>query len=889
MVRIKDNLLINIDKLDINSNGLYFILGESGCGKTTLLSVLAGFNDKYSGSVRINNKDIKKMKPEDKSNLIYNEVTYIFQSPYLFPNMTCKDNIEFYSNVKFNSKNVNELIEKFELSKCIDTKAKNLSGGEKQRTCIVRSLVNDKNIILLDEPTGALDSDNSINLLTVLKELSDKKIIIIVTHNESYARKFGDAIFQISERKIITTVIHEKNRETALNINKYPKEAKINFKFKKNYLKKLYTNNKGRKSLISFSMCISFLFFSLIFAIKAQINDSFHEMMRLGNNENTALIENKSKILRKKHSLNEEEANYILKENIELKNQQYIYDNDFNQLFKDENQFYISRTYKSISIENFNANTINKFYFLNDLKDVDFKNKQTLNEDDVIISINKKQMVEYTSIFQVEKSYKALDEIIRKNEFKLSLFVKTMEWYYEDEQIFNVVGYIVNDDYKIYHTNIYFNKIVFEDNMLLPSTIYDEIQGVPWMLKKTTIFYCEDPFAFILKSIQNPKLNNYIFTIYEEKQDTLYRYINKNTKHIICYKKPKDDINLFEIKERKLQADAFLSDKLYFAKNPLINSFIDDVYFASDKKDIHNIIDKLSKKEDHNFQINAMNFSIKNDINDKLYIDNYSKYLRNAEFSTCTGISTKIAKKFNKEVGDYIFIMVKSPTNSLYINKNFLISSFKIDSIIENDSYSVYSSYDFIFDLYINKFHLNLFDFYPNTIVLKNRNKNDILNVDFSFLTNNYKITFPYTDFQNSINSTLSTFEIGMSFMSIGSFLTTIFLIILNVKILLEELNRDIILFKVLGINNSYISSLYYSYFFKILLSGFVTSLILNVLLLFIINKTLINTISFGSVGISSVLSLFSSLPLFLIILILLHITLSIYLKKVNLSEKIRK
>ena len=195
-----ETVLDNIN-LDFKKSELVFILGKSGSGKSTLLNIIGGIINVDSGMVMIDDKDITKFNYDMLCNYRNNMIGNVFQDYHLIEDMSVYDNIKLGMTIH-NDKNVNRIDDVLRRVNIYDKKRINvnkLSGGEKQRVAIARAIINDPEIILCDEPTGALDSANSINIMDILKEISLKKLVIVVSHDNELAYKYADRIININD------------------------------------------------------------------------------------------------------------------------------------------------------------------------------------------------------------------------------------------------------------------------------------------------------------------------------------------------------------------------------------------------------------------------------------------------------------------------------------------------------------------------------------------------------------------------------------------------------------------------------------------------------------------------------------------------------------------
>ena len=234
--------------LSFEKGELVSIMGESGSGKSTLMNLIGGLDSDYQGDILIDGKNLKDFKDKQLDDYRKKKIGFVFQSFNLIPHLSILDNVTIaltLSNVKESVKNEKaiEILTKLGLKEQIKKKPTQLSGGQKQRVAIARALINDPDIILADEPTGALDSQTTTQILNLLKEIADDegKLVIMVTHSEKVA-SISSRVVEISDGKIVrdekaenyqkrTTkrqlIIHKENQEVAQE--KPKKEKHLSF------------------------------------------------------------------------------------------------------------------------------------------------------------------------------------------------------------------------------------------------------------------------------------------------------------------------------------------------------------------------------------------------------------------------------------------------------------------------------------------------------------------------------------------------------------------------------------------------------------------------------------------------------------------------------------
>ena len=262
-------------------NGMYFILGKSGSGKSTLLNLLEGLEDLDSGYININKKRISRRSLEEKENIFKEDIGIMFQHYNLISSITVKENIDLVKSIKGckNEEKLEYYLHKFKLEKLINKKVVLLSGGEKQRVALVRALINNPPIIFADEPTGAIDEENSSIIMDELKLISKDKLVLIVTHDQSIVNKYADGKITLNDDKTFTldnvySSIEEYKKDKKDNKNKLnTKKTNNKFVFLSKIFKRNIFKNITRNILSTLALAFAFTFIFTTFSIKTSLND----------------------------------------------------------------------------------------------------------------------------------------------------------------------------------------------------------------------------------------------------------------------------------------------------------------------------------------------------------------------------------------------------------------------------------------------------------------------------------------------------------------------------------------------------------------------------------------------------------------------------------------
>ena len=271
----KNKVLIDIN-INFRKNEFVVILGPSGSGKTTLLNIIGGILKSDKGSIIIDGIDTNKYKDYMWDSYRNKKIGFIFQNYNLLPNLSASENVTLPALI--NNKNEKEkaklLLNKFKITD-ISKKCKNLSGGESQRVAIARSLINDPDMILADEPTGALDTSNSAIIMEYMKNISKDKLVIMVTHNEDLAKKYATRIIKMQDGKIISDSNPYNGKEKVKKEIKKKNKEQLSLCFKL-ALTSILTK-KGRSFLTSLGCAIGIIGISLVLSLsngfKSEINN----------------------------------------------------------------------------------------------------------------------------------------------------------------------------------------------------------------------------------------------------------------------------------------------------------------------------------------------------------------------------------------------------------------------------------------------------------------------------------------------------------------------------------------------------------------------------------------------------------------------------------------
>lgn len=276
---------LNDVSLNLRDNEFVSILGHSGSGKTTLLNIIGGIDRYDKGELIINGISTKEYKDRDLDAYRNHSIGFVFQSYNLISHQTILSNVELALTISGISKNerrekAKKVLEEVGLGEQLYKKPNQLSGGQMQRVAIARALVNDPEVLLADEPTGALDSETSIQIMELLKKVSETKLVVMVTHNSELAMQYSTRIVKLHDGRIID------DSDPFFPAEIESRTAKIGLKVKMSFTAAvlLSLNNlrekKGRTILIAMAASIGIIGIALILSLSSGVNSYIDSMQQ---------------------------------------------------------------------------------------------------------------------------------------------------------------------------------------------------------------------------------------------------------------------------------------------------------------------------------------------------------------------------------------------------------------------------------------------------------------------------------------------------------------------------------------------------------------------------------------------------------------------------------
>lgn len=502
-----------------NNNGFYFINGKSGSGKSTLLNLIAKLEKPTTGEIKYS------------QNI---NISVVFQNDNLIGNFTVFDNLNLVSD---DVNKINELLIKFQIADKRDIKVKYLSGGEQQRVAIIRSIIKDSNVLLFDEATANLDEEVSIQILDLIKEISNDRLVIFISHNYNLLSKYADVIIKLNKGKIVD-VINNNDLSNDIDVINYKNNKSFSFKLILKYSLDLLLSRKVINiiSIIILTFMLSALTVTLQFALYDDTKTILDSL------ENTNYIYlpiesvNQERTVLKGNVLASQAENEKVLPYLEVNSNDFYHNIYINDDIKEE----IKGDSNKLVISSFLAN-----YYFGDEEPIGKKiSFNILNSSFTTSQID----LEVSGVFEVDYDKNMISDIenVNKNDISLKYGISYANVNYLTELIFN-------------------NGINLNGNVLL----YDFGSNIKnYLLTKTTIY-----------KDNNSILKNYNDVIIDSSYPTLSNILEiTDLNQYPDYKFYNDSINLydltkeFKIVEEKDNINGFIvSDKLY---NDIVSNYL---------------------------------------------------------------------------------------------------------------------------------------------------------------------------------------------------------------------------------------------------------------------------------------------------------------------------
>ena len=846
MIRINDlsksydsrKVLKNIS-FDFKEKGIYVIYGPSGSGKTTLLNCIAGLTD-FSGSIQVNRQNIETLNDDDLSRLRLTTYGFVFQDFKLFETETVLANLLFPLDTLYS------ISKSQKIRKCRDLLAlvglpekekqivNKLSGGEKQRVAIARSLINDPLVLLCDEPTGALDEKTGTEIMDILKRISKRSIIIMVSHDQSLTRKYADVIIEMDNGEIANIATQrnelEADRHLPVSDNGASKDkTKISDSFPIRHTFHTMKQKKLRTGLCYTMTSLGLIGVGLAFALSSTIADNIKQAYREVVDENSIIVSLKDKnSIQGQYAANYYEVNYIKETYPEyIDDVGATYYCNFEKFFNDRNELAFVKGYRRSVIPGFSARHINEFEWLEDINTKVYpKDIQQLENDEIIISLDYVTLRDLCFELQIDRNINSLSNYLLGNTLDVYFDLVNYDWNYDDQQLLTIKGFTLENSLKIYHSNHLWNEYMFEEMMRFPvNDALSIIDNEPWVMKKIYYLKAHENRDKLLNLLLNEKeMDKYLFEIADEmfypwlyygksieERERIHVFTN-TVAHI-----PNWHVDYFMKNDSNLMTPIYGNNSGFLIyPESLMMGFSKTMYFSKDEEQINAIVDKFtSKNKDGYFE---------ESLPDGVLSGNYAKSLQNGvrfevidektlqkgykpETLNEIAVSREFAEQCGiEDINETIYITTarrEALTNNGGVISDYVVVPLVVTGYINSNKCSIYHEKNWTSLFYQCKIGISAYELQTTSISFSLKNSDKIeesLNL-FKKGFPDYNAVNPLCDVNESVDTVCFYITIVLIIFSFVATLISILLLTICNYLYILEGKKDIALARCIGIN----------------------------------------------------------------------------------------
>ena len=517
--------------LALPKKGMIGVLGHSGSGKSTLLNIMAMLDQGYEGDIRILNTNPAKLNDTSKGDFRLRNIGYVFQSFELLELESALRNALVPLDSTIGAKNSQKRKKAADLLHFVGLKGiehqrvSTLSGGQKQRVAIARALANDPKIILADEPSGCLDERNAIMVFDLLKRISKNALVVVVSHDESLARRYCDEGYffkdgccisheQFNQPKIAT------NPPTSMRLPQKEGETKPTLGFLFSHAWKTFITKKYRSLVSEIAIALGLVGVGLstfmTSTIKEELAGAFSSIVP----ENVITMSSPStggQSVSNVYAARNEEATYIYENYPEyIKGIGSSVQIGYESWFTDGNLFtFLSGPTQGV-LPGFSSRTINDYLWLEDYPNLTFFPKRPEKcdgDDEVIIGLPYSFMSNLCYGLHITRNYESLGDFIGRRKLQLMLTLARYEWDFEDSELFTVIGVAQTEFPCFFHSSHDWNSRFYLDHLKFRSWLNEETPNPQYALELPYVSLKGNPEELLQLLRRDESLDHLVFEL----------------------------------------------------------------------------------------------------------------------------------------------------------------------------------------------------------------------------------------------------------------------------------------------------------------------------------------------------------------------------------------
>ena len=831
--------VLNNINLKLPRYGLVVIQGPSGCGKTTLLNLLSGLLP-FKGNINLDGHNIGSMNQNQMDEFRLKNYGFVFQDFKLFESETVMTNIIFplesVSTASKETKNrkVLDLINMVGLKKSAKQRVNKLSGGEKQRVAIARALVNSPKIILADEPTGALDSVNAIEIMKILQKVSSNALVVMVSHDEELSNEYADMIVQMKDGEIIRITHQEKNKKEKyipisrmLYSNKRP-SASSSFLF--NHTLTSIKQKKFRTAICNGVTSLGLIGVGLATTLSSSISTNIKKSYSqiVDDTKIAMTIKDTDKSIYGQYA-----ASYYEVMDLTETYSEHIFDvgctyyNDFESFFPQANCISLADISYYYPLTGITARDINEFRWLDKEhpETIYPEDITSLENDEVVLSLTIDMINSICYGLHIERTVLSLSRYLQTNELKMYFNFQNDYWQYSDQQIFKVVGFTLEKEPGIYHSNHMWNEYMFEERMRFPTIDnLTEQPALPWYLKKIYYLYANTDVSKFLSFARHTKdFDPYILEIANK---AFYSRLLKekepiDTQRVLVFANtiggiPMSYYSLMQSVSDEISSPIYGSNFGYsIYPSSMMFGFSNFTYFSGSEDSRDQTIDintNLTPGGNENIELpsdvlcghfsqsltGGVNYRIVNRVDRGKIPENINEIAISSSMEKVLFGEDAIGKTIYIA---YLYSQLKNTNGEIV--KQYKTTEIEVVGVVNDEKNVVYHDDDWAIGFFQVMLGVSAFNLVPNSLMVDVKNQKHLTDIANELRKSfpELEVYEPMSDINQSVNQVCTYIQIAlMCFSIIAVVISTLLLSICNYLYVLEN-KKDIGLVRCIGLN----------------------------------------------------------------------------------------
>ena len=817
---------------DLPSKGLIGISGPSGCGKSTLIRILSGTDPSFAGSVIILGKAISSLSEDEMAVVRLQSIGMVHQDFSLLELDNVENNVKLPMESMYNdgakafSKRALELLSFVKMDKKAKARINTLSGGEKQRVAIARSLANDPKIVFADEPTGSLDEANSEIVFELLKRASQNRLVVVVSHDEEGLRKYADRILFMKDGEIVgDEEMHNEGKDgfplcLRLALPKPSpcvpgstlyRHARMNMKAK-----------KVRNYLCSSLICAGLVGLGLSLYIHSSIQEEISGALSGFIKNNSLVVEPVNQRASplgaiKSASIGETEA--LMKEN-----RDYVADygvslmTNYETVFKDENSIYVPRPNKgNYRFDEFDARSINDFLWLSETE-IYPKMPKKMSWNQVVLGLPFKNMAKFCYEMGIERSYSGLGKYIESEGLSIIVELANIDAEFYNDDSIEVVGVVPTDIPCLYHLDKLWNHHYFVDHLNFHPVVTSSLENMQQMFEVPYLSCVKGLYPLLNKARSKEEYSAFVFEPFNPSylpslEDELHpikvdrTYIYKAEKYGLNFK------NMQDLKAfcPKIKGITPISSAGYFASTSSILSGFPSSFFLCQNQTLAFDVSErcaVMKKEEAALPLALPNGIVSGSMQDGMssfwLVSGENHFSSGKAPSTPSEIclSSALYEKWSHPEEVYVAAEISSETIGDTVLKDFSFAKLMVSGVKNEEKEAIYVNSYWTYDFFLCDLGCSGFSLEPNGAILEFASKSEA-NTAYADLCSafpQYRFFNPSSEVDNTASDVSGYIGVVLLAFSLLALLMAFMLFLVVMSLTLEESGKELgILFR-LGI-----------------------------------------------------------------------------------------